>query len=117
MVLARTKECKPGQYCESRCCTLPGGDVQCRERCLGSSCELDGHCDGDCCVNSICTSCLLKRFVNVSFVLNGVIKNLVLHMFAIPVLISYLPEILAKHDKAQMTSVIRPNYTLYFGAR
>ena len=63
MVLARTRECKPGQECELRCCTLPGGDAQCRERCLGLSCELDGHCDGDCCVNSTCTSCLLRRFV------------------------------------------------------
>ena len=61
------KECKPGQGCKLRCCTLSVDDVQCRERCLGLSCELDVHCDGDCCVNSTCTSCLLKRFVNVAF--------------------------------------------------
>ena len=65
VLLASAKECKSGQNCELRCCTLPGADVLCRERCLGLSCELDVHCDGDCCVNSTCSSCLLKRFVNV----------------------------------------------------
>ncbi|CAB4040795.1 Hypothetical predicted protein [Paramuricea clavata] len=61
VLLASAKECKSGQNCELRCCTIPAGDVLCRERCLGLSCELDVHCDGDCCVNSICSSCLLKR--------------------------------------------------------
>ena len=65
VLLTSAKECKSGQNCELRCCTLPGADVLCRERCLGLSCELDVHCDGDCCVNSTCSSCLLKRFVNV----------------------------------------------------
>ena len=64
VVLAKTKECIHGQNCELRCCTISVDDVQCRERCLGLSCELDVHCDGDCCVNSTCTSCLLKRFVS-----------------------------------------------------
>ncbi|CAB3996251.1 Hypothetical predicted protein [Paramuricea clavata] len=60
VLLASAKECKSGQNCELRCCTIPAGDVICRERCLGLSCELDVHCDGDCCVNSTCSSCLLK---------------------------------------------------------
>jgi hypothetical protein len=66
VLLASAKECNSGQNCELRCCTLiPGADVLCRERCLGLSCELDVHCDGDCSVNSTCSNCLLKRFVNV----------------------------------------------------
>jgi hypothetical protein len=62
--LAEAKECKPGLNCDLKCCTTSEGDVQCRARCLGLSCELDAHCDGDCCVNSTCTSCLVKRLVN-----------------------------------------------------
>ena len=61
MVLACAK-CKPEQNCELKCCTIPKGDVLCRARCLRLSCELDADCDGDCCVNSTCSSCLLKRF-------------------------------------------------------
>jgi hypothetical protein len=61
--LASAKECTPGQNCGLKCCTTPKGDVLCRARCLGLSCELDVHCDGDCCVNSKCTSCLFKRLV------------------------------------------------------
>ena len=63
MILSRAKECKPGQNCGLKCCSVPKGDVLCRTRCLGLSCELDVDCDGDCCVNSKCTSCLLKRLV------------------------------------------------------
>ncbi len=65
VVLASAKECEPGQNCELKCCTIPEGDVVCRKRCLGLSCKVDAHCDGDCCVNSTCSSCLLKRLVNV----------------------------------------------------
>ena len=61
VVLACAKECKPGQNCELKCCTIPEGDVLCRARCLGLSCKLDPDCDGDCCVNSTCSNCLFER--------------------------------------------------------
>ena len=61
MVLTSAKECKPEQNCGLKCCTIPKDDVFCRASCLGLSCELDVECDGDCCVNSKCTNCLLKR--------------------------------------------------------
>ena len=47
VLLAGAKECIPGQKCELRCCTLPEGDVLCRERCIGLSCERDVNCGGD----------------------------------------------------------------------
>ena len=65
VVLASAKECKPGQNCEFKCCSIPEGDLLCRKRCLGLSCEVDTHCGVDCCVNSTCSSCLLKRLVYV----------------------------------------------------
>ena len=63
VVLACAKECRPGQDCGLKCCTVPEGDVLCRARCLGLSCELDADCDGGCCVNSKCSSCLPKSLV------------------------------------------------------
>jgi hypothetical protein len=62
--LAGAKECTSGhENCDLKCCSTPKGDVLCRASCLGLSCEIDAHCDGDCCVNSKCTSCLFKRLV------------------------------------------------------
>ena len=66
IVLTSAKECNPGQNCELKCCTIPEGDVLCRARCLGLSCELDAHCDGDCCVETKCTNCPSKRLVIVN---------------------------------------------------
>jgi hypothetical protein len=62
--MASAKECTPvHENCGLKCCTTSEGDVLCRASCLGLSCEVDTHCDGDCCVNSKCTSCLFKRLV------------------------------------------------------